>query len=277
MNKSLVQQQFGPHAAAYVASAPHATGSSLARLVEVLDLQPTWRVLDVATGAGHTAAAVAPHVASVIASDLTPEMLAEADKLARAKGLANVTTALADAEALPFADATFDLVTCRIAAHHFPDVARFISQAQRVLKANGVLALVDNISPDALSTPGFTTAELADAVEAYNDFESLRDPSHVRCLTVEAWHAGLAQAGLVVEHSEILPKPMQFRAWVERQHVPAAIVARLDAILHGGEPALTAFLRPSQQAGEVWFCLDEVLLVARKRPARMPDGAAART
>ena len=87
--------------------------------------KPSWQALDVATGAGHTAAAFAPHVTRVIASDLTAEMLVEAAKLAKGKGLANMETAPADAEALPFEDARFDLVTCRIAPHHFPDIPTF--------------------------------------------------------------------------------------------------------------------------------------------------------
>ena len=176
MNKSLVQQQFGAHAAAYVTSSVHAKGASLGRLVELVRPQPTWQALDVATGAGHTAAAFAPHVGRVIASDLTEEMLQEAAKLAKAKGLANMETARADAEALPFEDARFDLVTCRIAPHHFPDIPSFVAEVCRSLKAGGTFALVDNIAPDAESTPGFSSAELRDAALTYNAFEKIRDP-----------------------------------------------------------------------------------------------------
>jgi ubiquinone/menaquinone biosynthesis C-methylase UbiE len=156
MNKSLVQQQFGAHAAAYATSTVHAKGASLGRLVELVQPERTWQALDIATGAGHTAAAFAPHVARVVASDLTDEMLAEARKLAAAKGYANMETAHADAEALPFADASFDLVTCRIAPHHFPNIAAFVAEVWRVLRRGGKFALVDNIAPDALSTPGFS-------------------------------------------------------------------------------------------------------------------------
>ena len=149
MSKDLVQQQFGAHAAAYATSTVHAKGASLGRLVELVKPERNWQALDIATGAGHTAAAFAPHVARVIASDLTEEMLQEAAKLAAGKGFANMETARADAEALPFEDARFDLVTCRIAAHHFPDVPTFVGEVWRVLKAGGTFALVDNISPDA--------------------------------------------------------------------------------------------------------------------------------
>src|SRR6266849_4178603 len=76
MTKSLVQEQFGATAAHYLTSKPHAKGKSLERLVELVQPQPAWRALDVATGAGHTAYAFAPHVARVWATDITEEMLA---------------------------------------------------------------------------------------------------------------------------------------------------------------------------------------------------------
>ena len=76
MAKSVVQEQFGATAAHYLTSKPHAKGKSLERLVELVKPQPGWRALDVATGAGHTAYAFAPHVARVWASDITEEMLA---------------------------------------------------------------------------------------------------------------------------------------------------------------------------------------------------------
>src|SRR5262245_16989014 len=94
MAKSLVQQQFGAHAAAYATSAVHAKGASLGRLVELVQPQRDWQVLDIATGAGHTAAAFAAHVARVIASDITDEMLEETKKLAAAKGFHNLDVAV---------------------------------------------------------------------------------------------------------------------------------------------------------------------------------------
>lgn len=72
MSKSLVQQQFGTHACTYATSAVHANGGSLARVVELVAPEPNWRALDIATGAGNMALAFAPHVAHVIASDITP-------------------------------------------------------------------------------------------------------------------------------------------------------------------------------------------------------------
>src|SRR5450759_419587 len=119
MNDSdkLIQQQFGAHASGYATSAVHAQGASLARLVELTQPQRDWMVLDVSTGAGHTALAFAPRVARVIASDLTPQMLDAARKLASGRGITNIEFKPADALVLPFDDDTFDLVTNRIALH----------------------------------------------------------------------------------------------------------------------------------------------------------------
>jgi SAM-dependent methyltransferase len=264
MNKSLVQAQFGTHAGAYVSSAVHAKGASLTRLVELVRPQKHWQALDVATGAGHTALAFAPHVASVVASDLTPEMLEEAAKLAREKGIGNVETALADAEALPFEDARFDLVTCRIAPHHFPDIPSFVSEVERVLKPGGSFAMADNIEPDAESTPGFVPIELRDAALIYNTFERLRDPSHSRCLGMTEWSDLIEDAGLTVVHKERAPKEMEFEPWATRMGCSAPTLARLRSILLEASPALKAFLKPRNEGGVLFFTLDEAVIIAGK-------------
>ena len=265
MAKSLVQQQFGAHAAAYATSSVHAKGASLGRLVELVKPVASWQALDIATGAGHTAAAFAPHVARVIASDLTDEMLQEAAKLAAAKGFANMETARADAEALPFEDARFDLVTCRIAAHHFPDVPTFVAEVWRVLEGGGTFALVDNISPDVESTPGFSNAELRDAALVYNAFEKIRDPSHGRCLGMAEWSEVLGDAGFEIGAKERLPKDMEFQPWADRLGCDAATIGRLRSMLTEGTPALKAFLKPRlDEAGKLWFTLDEAIVIARK-------------
>ena len=127
-NRELVKQRFGATAEKYVRSTDHSQGESLDRLVALVDPRPEWRALDIATGGGHTALALAPRVREVVATDLTAEMLAAAERFIRGQGAANVTFREADAMALPFGDAEFDLVTCRIAPHHFPDAAQFVRE-----------------------------------------------------------------------------------------------------------------------------------------------------
>ncbi len=255
-NKELVQQQFGATAASYATSKVHAQGASLARLVELIDPQKEWQVLDVATAAGHTAFIFAPHVAHVIASDLTPEMLTVAAEQATKKGIDNVSTKLADAENLPFADGTFDLVTCRIAPHHFPNVTQFVREAARVLKAGGVLAVVDNITPDEP-----VVAEHVDAIER------LRDPSHEHCLSLSEWQAGFVAAGLTVLHTEVTDKAMEFIDWAKRMKVSEEVETQMrQMILHGPPPAV-AFLRPERTAeDDIHFMLTEAIIIGKRQP-----------
>ena len=146
-NRDLVRQQFGAHAENYVHSTDHSQGESLDRLLALVDPQPNWLALDIATGGGHTARALAPHVRAVVATDLTAPMLAAAERFIRGQGVTNVSFRLADALALPFADAEFDLVTCRIAPHHFPDCAQFVRQAARITRPGGLVAVIDNVAP----------------------------------------------------------------------------------------------------------------------------------
>lgn len=264
MSKDLVQQQFGANAAAYATSTVHAKGASLARLVELVKPKSDWAALDIATGAGHTALAFAPHVASVIASDLTPEMLVESAKLAAAKGHANMTTAQADAERLPFPDASFDLVTSRIAPHHFPDIPAFLRESRRVLKPGGTFALVDNVAPDENTTPGFSSSDLAAANATYNGFEKKRDPSHGRALTTAEWMRAIRDAGLALEHTEHAAKAMDFATWCKTMKVPQDTVAELRAVLTGASGALAAFLKPTVDGDTIGFTLDELIAIARK-------------
>ena len=143
-----VKQRFSQYAHGYVTSETHSQGHDLDRLIELAQPQSDWVVLDVATGGGHTALKFAPHVAKVIASDFAPPMLAEAKAFIESKGVTNIEFAEVDAENMPYPDATFDLVTCRVAPHHFADAFKFVQEAARVLRAGGRVVLVEDF--DAL-------------------------------------------------------------------------------------------------------------------------------
>jgi ubiquinone/menaquinone biosynthesis C-methylase UbiE len=250
MNKTLVQEQFGKTAASYLTSAPHAKGASLERLVSLTAPQKNWRALDVATGGGHVAYTFAPHVERVWATDITQEMLDLVRAEAQKRGLANIRTAYAKAEALPFEDASFDLVTCRIAPHHFDSIPDFLGEVCRVLKPGGVLALVDNVVPEG---------SVGDYVNA---FERFRDPSHLRAWAMEEWRQALAKAGLTVTHEEQIYKQMEFKSWAARHD--ATMQALLRAMLAQVTPAVKAVLEPAGSGDAVTFRLCEGLFIARK-------------
>ena len=262
-SRSLVQERFGAFAATYATSRPHAKGNSLTRLVELVAPGETWVALDIATGAGHVALAFAPRVAHVVASDLTPQMLGVARGLARERGILNMSVAEMRAEALPFRDATFDLVTCRIAPHHFDDVSKFVAESARVLRSGGVFGLVENISPDASMMEG-DAAALSAAADEYNAFEKLRDPSHVRCLTLTEWRDLLARAGLKERHVELLDKPMVLGPWADQQNVGDRTKRELMSMMRDGSIALRAFARPQENNGDLDFMLTEAVIIAVK-------------
>ena len=250
MDKKSVQEQFGAHARTYITSRPHAKGASLQRLVELVEPQPDWQVLDIATAAGHTAFAFAPHVAHVCATDITAEMLTVAREQVAARGVDNVTVEHADAENLPYADNHFELLTCRIAPHHFPNVDAFLRESVRVLRPGGILAVVDNVVPEGV------------AGDYVNAFEKLRDPSHGRCLSVEEWLVGYTQAGLELTQHEIIEKQMVFEDWAAR-HDPA-MQSYLRALLWHGPPQTHEFLHPRSENGKTLFHLREGLFIGRK-------------
>lgn len=259
---SEITRQFGANAINYVTSPVHAKGASLTRLVELTAPQPHWHVLDVATAAGHTALAFAPRVAHVTGIDMTTQMLDEARKLSVARGIGNVEFMEGVAEKLPFEASRFDLVTCRIAAHHFADVSEFLRECRRVLKPGGLLAIADNISPDAISSPGESPSGLAEAADDYNAFERLRDSSHGRAITIGQWREAVSEAGFVITHEERLPKIMDFESWVRTMSVEPRIVSLLEKMLDEASPTLSRFLQPAIDARARSFRLTEIVLVA---------------
>ena len=196
------------------------------------------------------ALALAPHVAKVTATDVTDAMLAETRKLAHARGLHNVRTGNAKAEDLPFPDMSFDLVTCRLAAHHFRSVPAFAAEAFRVPMPQGRLGLVDNISPEEDSVAA-----------AYNAFEKLRDPSHRHCLSLGAWRQILEQANFTLDHVETLDQDIEFAPWCARMRCDAAAAARLRSLL-ADEP-LSSLLRTRVCETGLVFTLQEAIIVAR--------------
>lgn len=207
-SKQKTYEQYSKVSDAYVRSQSHAKGIDLDLLITMTKPEKKWLSLDVATGGGHTALAVAPYVKKVIAIDMTPNMLRTAKTFIREdKGILNVEFQLADAEDLPFKNNHFDLVTCRIASHHFPDCHEFVRESLRVLKKGGLLLVQDHVLPEDEATAQYI-----------EQFERLRDPSHYRAYSEKEWRTMFKIAGFEVEKSVQLVKRHEFVEWAKRMN-----------------------------------------------------------
>ncbi len=251
--KARVREQFGRAAERYAVSVVHAKGASLQRLVELAEPRPDDLVLDVATATGHTALALAPHVAQVVGTDLTEETLAVARRLAQERGITNVEFRPGDAEALPFSDDQFDLVTCRVALHHFPNPQQGVDEMARVCKPGGRVILVDNVVPEDEEVAAFI-----------NQFEVLRDPSHHRAYPISRLVEFFEAADLRVTHTETLAKPIEFYDWTWRMSVAPDVDAHLHDLLLGSEGGVREFFEPVVDGEEIWFNLHEGIVVGWK-------------
>lgn len=249
--------QFDKQATEYNAQWNTWSEETLSAMLAAAQPQLTDAVLDVATGTGFTALAFAPHVQSVVGLDVSPGMLEQAQKYAAGRGITNARFEEGAAESLPFGDAAFDLVTCRIAPHHFLDVQKFLSETARVLKPGGRFVLADTTVPD----------DAPDAAQWQNAVEVLRDPSHVRNYTLTAWRQMTEAAGLTVTDCRTngggitIPLP----DWLHKAGcTPEQSAAVREAFADAPESARQAFHIVTDAGGETVFTWQRVVLKAVK-------------
>jgi ubiquinone/menaquinone biosynthesis C-methylase UbiE len=253
--KAHSRQRFSQFAQNYVTSSGHAKGNELDRLVEIAAPQSDWLALDVATGGGHTALKFAPHVRRMIATDYAPTMLETARTFIGSQGANNVSFVPADAENLPFAANTFDLITCRIAAHHFPDVFRFVRESARALKPGGMLLVQDLAAPDDER-----------AARYVDSFERLRDPSHGRCYAGYEWEGLYLDAGLTIDLTEQHRRTAKLLEWAGQQGSGDTVIERLHVLMMQAPAAVHEWLN-IRCAGTADAAFDHVyIIIAGRKP-----------
>lgn len=216
--KRQTADSFGTAAESYLQSTTHSGGEDLDLLAEwCADARLT---LDIATGAGHTAGAIdAAGGTHVVAVDVSPSMARTAVDEYDVMGI------VGDAERLPFRTNSCDAVSCRIAAHHFPDPPAFLDEVARVLRAGGTFAFEDSVAPERDVFGDFI-----------NEIEAMRDPTHVESYSPSQWRDWLTEAGFTVDTTQRMKTQLDFDFWVEAQSVSAERRAEIQALLRDADP-----------------------------------------
>ncbi len=221
-----------------------------------LNLPPGLAALDVATGGGHTGVYLASLGHRVTVADIAGPMLKRASELAASRGL-KVETRQHAAEKFPYADAAFDLVTCRVAAHHFSSPESFVRETARVLKPGGHFLLIDGSVEDGQPEAG----------EWLHQVEKFRDPSHHRLLTPRAWSRLCEQNGLGVDKAVLTPFKQPDLDWYfetaatspENRRAVLGLIARVP-------DSARKLFRLGEEEGKIVWWWQRLTLVARKQP-----------
>lgn len=232
----------------------YADAEGLAWMLKDLPVSPDAEALDIATGTGEFARALAPHVAKVIGLDATDAMLEQGKHFIEQAGIENITFRKGIVQELPFEDETFDIVSSRYAFHHFADPKPVISEMARVCKTGGHVIIVDIVVPDAT-----TAAE-------YQYYEWLCDPSHTRCLESQEFQSYFRLFGLEVVSARTRVLAEELSEWLDfsltEQERREQIVRAVRDELGGGPKT---GLSPRVEGGVLYFQQVDLSIVGRKR------------
>ncbi|HEY0456083.1 MAG TPA: class I SAM-dependent methyltransferase [Verrucomicrobiae bacterium] len=231
--------------------------SDVAEALSWMQMPTRAKVLDVATGAGHTGIYLASLGHDVTLADLAQPMLDRARQAAEERGF-KVETHQHAAEQFPYSDGTFDLVTCRVAAHHFSSPEDFIRETARVLKPGGWFLLIDGSVED----------EQPEAEEWLHQVEKLRDPSHRRFLTPNQWSALCQKNGLVTEKILLNPfKQPDLNWYFETAATAAENRTKVLQLVRTAPESARQLFKLGEEEGKIVWWWQRLSLVARKRVA----------
>lgn len=222
-------------------------------MAENTPVRPGEIVLEVTAGTGWFARAIATTAGVVIATDITPEMLAAGQRSSLAAKIHNIVFQEADVFDLPFLSDSFDGVASRLGMHHLTEPARAVAEMVRVCRPGGWLVLIDLVGPDGPQG------------EVFNRLERLRDPAHLRALGRSELVELLEGQGARVQSSTHRQNILDLQLWLDQTQTPererAEIVKEVEDELAGGRPTGLNPIRG--QDGEVRFSHRWELVVGR--------------
>lgn len=248
------REQFGKQSKRYGAGHILANTSDVSAALSRLQLPKQARALDVATGAGHTALCLAEMGCEVVASDIAAPMLDRVNEAAAERNL-QVITRQHSAEELPYPDSSFDLVTSRVAPHHFSSPEAFVRESARVLVPGGWFLLIDGSVPD----------DCPEASEWLHHVEKLRDPSHNRFLSRAAWRELCEKSGLTVERAELTPfKQPDLEWYFETAATTEENRAKVRELMRTASANVRFVYQLGEEKGKTVWWWPRLELVARK-------------
>jgi len=204
-HQAAVQKQFTNTAEAFSKFAVRDTADVVAEKVEFLKLQPESTVLDVACGPGTLLLAMASRVRYAFGTDLTCEMLRQANQFRAEKRIGNAAFVCSEGEKLPFADGNFDLVTCQYAFHHMPKPELVLQEMLRVTKPDGRIFVDDTLGPEA-----------EEKFNLHNRIEIIRDKSHTNSLRMTTFLSMFEKLGLQITSQSFKRRRRSFNQWMLR-------------------------------------------------------------
>lgn len=251
--KAIVRHEFTKQADAYAASTSITNPERIERLIRAVAPAPEARVLEVATGPGYVACGFAAASGEVIGIDITDALLEIAERNRRERGLSNLRFQRGDAEQLPFGDAEFDVVVCRLAFHHLADPAAVLREMARVCRPNGTVAVEDMVG-----------SEHPERAAYQNRFENLRDPSHLRALPLSELLRLFAASGLEVETVYSGQSRPEVEHWMERAQTPPEAAAEVRAMLERDLREDLSGTRPHYRDGILVFTQMNAAVIGRR-------------
>ena len=253
-HRDLVVEQFTKQAVPFSTAPGIRDEEALRQLVEFTAAGPEDTVLDVACGPGLVVCAFAAVVRQATGIDVTPAMIERARALAAEKGLANVSWQVGDVLPLPYPDAAFSLVVSRFAFHHFPEPRAVLAEMKRVCAPGGRVAVVD-------------VAASEDPVKAaaLNRMEKLRDPSHVRALTLAELRTLFQEVGLPAPRAALYQLKSELEGLLERSFPAPGNAERVRQMIVDSLEDDGLGLGTRRRGDTIVFAYPVVLLVASAR------------
>ncbi len=252
-HKDTVREEFTRQAESFAAADVVHNRERLARLVDAINPWPEARALEIATGPGNVAMAMAARCREVVGVDITDPILAVAERNRRQRGITNVRFQHGDADRLPFADGEFDIVFCRFAFHHFEDPAIALREMARVCRRGGTVAAED-----------LAASEIPERAAFQDQYERLRDSSHTRALPTSELLRMFAACRLEIEslYSNEMVQTVEY--WMSYTHTPPDRAAQVRELFARDEREDLSGAHPFRRDGELYFFQKTVGVIGRK-------------